>query len=349
MKKFDLKQKLKTIDSSIQTLLVLIAVIFVLMAILSPSTFYSWANVRSMIFQLPEVGILAFGVMICMISGGIDLSLVGLANLAGIICSLIILAMGGSPLSIALGIIVGVVIGCLGGLFNGFFISVLQLPPMLVTLCGLQLFSGLGLGITTGPAVTGLPDSFKFIANGSIINSSNGIPVVLFIFIAVLAVVVFVMNNTVFGQQVYFMGSNKEAAKFSGINCHKVTLTTYAFSGILGAIAGIIMTSHFNSAKSDYGSTYTLLSILIVVLGGVHPDGGRGKVLGVTLSVLLLQFITQAFTIMRIDTNWKNFAYGLLLIFALCITLLQPKLQERRRHRETPAGPNAAAPARQSE
>ncbi len=73
---------------------------------------------------------------------------------------------------------------------------------------------------------------------------------------------------------------------------------------------------------------------MIVVLGGVHPDGGRGKVLGVTLSVLLLQFITQAFTIMRIDTNWKTFAYGLLLILALCITLLQPRMQQRRRRRE---------------
>lgn len=337
MKKIVLKQKIKAFDNSILTLLALIAAIFVIMAILEPSVFYSWSNVRSMIFQIPEVGILAFGVMICMISGGIDLSLAGLATLAGIICSLIILQMGGSIISIVLGVIVGIIVGCAGGLFNGFFISFLQLPPMLVTLCGLQLFRGLGLGITTGPAVTGLPDSFKFIANGSIVNSSNGIPVVLFVFIVVLASVVFIMNNTVFGHQVYFMGSNKEAARYSGINCHRVTMLTYALSGILGAIAGIIMTSHFNSAKSDYGSTYTLLSILIVVLGGVHPDGGRGKVLGVTLSVLLLQFITQAFTIMKIDSNWKTFAYGLLLILALCITLFQPKLQERKLQKEAMA------------
>lgn len=326
-------QKLRQMDSSIKTLLILIGMIFVIMAMLRPDAFYSWSNLRSMIFQLPEVGILAFGVMICMISGGIDLSLVGLANLAGIVCALTIINMGGSIFSIFVGIVIGLLIGCAGGLLNGFFISVLQLPPMLVTLSGLQLFTGLGLGITTGPAVQGLPDTFKFIANGSIFSTSKGLPVVLFVFIAVLAGVVFIMNNTVFGHQVYFMGSNKEAARYSGINCHKVTLMTYALSGILGAIAGIIMTSHFNSAKSDYGATNTLLSILIVVLGGVHPDGGRGKVLGVVLSVLLLQFITQAFTLMRIDTNWKTCAYGLLLIFALCITLLQPMLQERRRKR----------------
>ncbi|HBU11745.1 MAG TPA: ABC transporter permease [Clostridiales bacterium] len=334
MKNTMVKQR-KKIDNSILTLLALIVGIFVLMAILSPGSFYSWANVRSMIFQFPEFGIIALGVMLCMISGGIDLSLVGLANLAGIIAAYIILAMGGSNLGIVVGIVAGVAVGFGGGLFNGVLISSLNLPPMLVTLCGLQLFTGLGLGITSGPAVTGLPDNFKFIANGSIPLGSIEIPIVLFVFIGVLAVVVFIMRNTVFGHQIYFLGSNKEAAQYSGINCKKVIRMTYALSGALGAVAGIIMTSHFNSAKSDYGATYTLLSILIVVLGGVHPDGGRGKVLGVVLSVLLLQFITQMFTLLKIDTNWKTFTYGLLLIAALCITLFQAKYKERKAYKES--------------
>jgi simple sugar transport system permease protein len=335
-----LKQKVK-VESSILTLLALIVIIFVIMAILNPSTFYSWSNVQSMIFQFPEFGIIALGVMICMISGGIDLSLVGLANLAGIIGALIMLRMDGSNLGIVVGMAVGVGVGFAGGLLNGFFISTLNLPPMLVTLCGLQLFTGLGLGITTGPAVKGLPDNFKFIANGSIPIGGVQIPVVLFVFIGVLAVVIFIMRNTVFGHQIYFMGSNKEAAQYSGINCRKVTLLVYAMSGALGAAAGLIMTSHFNSAKSDYGATYTLLSILIVVLGGVHPDGGRGRVLGVLLSVLLLQFITQVFTIMKIDTNWKTFTYGILLILALCITLIQSKYQERKLYKAAMADQKA--------
>ncbi len=325
----------KKYDDSILTLIVLIVGVMVFMAVMKPESFYSWNNVRSMIFQFPEFGIIAFGVMICMISGGIDLSLVGLANLTGIICATIMLAMGGSNLSILVGIAVGVLIGLLGGMFNGFLISKLGLPPMLVTLCGLELYTGLGLGITTGPAVNGLPDNFKFIANGSIPLGSVELPIVLFIFIGILALVVFIMKNTVFGHHVYFMGSNKEAAKFSGINCHKTTMLTYSISGILGAVAGIIMTSHFNSAKSDYGVTYTLLSILIVVLGGVHPDGGRGRVLGVTLSVLLLQFITQAFTLLKIETNWKTFTYGVLLIVALSITMIQSKMAERKAEKES--------------
>lgn len=324
----------KKYDNSILTLFVLIAVVLVLMAVVKPESFFSWSNVRSMIFQFPEFGIIAFGVMICMIAGGIDLSLVGLANLTGIVCASIMIAMGGSNLSIVLGIAAGIGVGILGGAFNGFLISKLKLPPMLVTLCGLELFTGLGLGITTGPALNGLPDNFKFISNGSIPIGTLELPIVIFIFILVLVGVTFIMKNTVFGQHVYFMGSNKEAAKYSGINCHKTTMLTYSLSGLLGAAAGIIMTSHFNSAKSDYGATYTLLSILIVVLGGVHPDGGRGRVLGVTLSILLLQFITQAFTLMKIETNWKTCVYGLLLILALVITMIQSNVEQRKAEKD---------------
>ena len=303
-------------DSSILSLCIMIAIVLVGMAILKPGTFYTMTNLRSMIFQFPEFGIMALGMMLCMISGGIDLSLVGIANLSGIVATYIMLAMGGSTVSIAIACVAAILVGALCGCFNGFMIGYLKIPAMLVTLCGLQLYGGIGLGITTGPALTGLPDAYKYIANGSIGN----IPVVVFIFIVVVALVGFLMNFTVYGQQVRFMGSNDEASRYSGINNLKVTIMTYMISGILGAISGILITSHFNSAKADYGSSYTLLTLLIVVLGGVHPDGGRGKVSGVVLSILLLQLVAQAFSILQIDPtgNMKTFVYGLLLILVLC-------------------------------
>ena len=305
-----------TDDSSIFSLSVMIAVVLVAMAILRPATFYTMTNLRSMIFQFPEFGIMALGMMLCMISGGIDLSLVGIANLAGIVAAYIMRAMGGTAASIAIACAAAICVGALCGIFNGFMIGYLKIPPMLVTLCGLQLYGGIGLGITTGPALTGLPDAYKFIANGSL----GSIPVVVFIFIAVVIMMSFLMNFTVYGQQVLFMGSNNEASRYSGINNLKVTILTYMISGILGAISGILITSHFSSAKADYGSSYTLLTLLIVVLGGVHPDGGRGKVSGVILSILLLQLVAQAFSILQIDPtgNMKTFVYGLLLILGLC-------------------------------
>ncbi len=321
--------KKKNIDGSILTLWIMIAVVLIAMAILKPGTFYKMTNLRSMIFQFPEYGIMALGMMLAMISGGIDLSLVGIANLSGIVAAKIMIGMGGEPVSIAIGIMAALAVGAVCGCFNGFMIGYLKVPAMLVTLCGLQLYTGIGLGITTGPALTGLPDSYKYFANGSI----GQIPVVLFIFVAVVAVIYFIMNFTVYGQQVRFMGSNDEAARYSGINNLKVTIMTYMISGILGSISGVLITSHFNSAKADYGSSYTLLTLLIVVLGGIHPDGGRGNVGGVVLSILLLQLVAQAFNILQIDPtgNMKTFVYGALLIIVLCANVLKGKKKKAKK------------------
>ena len=321
--------KKKNIDGSILTLWVMIAVVLIGMAILKPGTFYKMTNLRSMIFQFPEYGVMALGMMLAMISGGIDLSLVGIANLSGIVAAYIMINMGGTPTSIVLACMAAIAVGAACGFFNGFMIGYLKVPAMLVTLCGLQLYGGIGLGITTGPALSGLPAGYKFIANGSI----GQIPVVLFIFIAIVAAVYFLMNFTVYGQQVRFMGSNDEAARYSGINNLKVTIMTYVISGILGSISGILITSHFNSAKSDYGSSYTLLTLLIAVLGGIHPDGGRGNVGGVVLAILLLQLVAQAFNILQIDPtgNMKTFVYGALLIIVLCANVLKGRKKKAKK------------------
>lgn len=314
------------IDRHIATLLGLMIFVLLLMAILKPGQYYTISNLRSMIFQFPEFGILSFGMMICMIAGGIDLSLVGIMNLSGVAAALVITKMGGTVLSIIMGCIVAILVGAVCGAFNGFIIGSLRIPAMLVTLCSLELYVGLALAITGGPAINSLPDAFKNIANGSV----GPIPNVLFLFIAVTAIVAFVMKSTVFGHEIYFLGSNAEAARYTGINTLKVTIMTYLFSGVLGGISGIIITSHLNSAKSSNGSTYTLLSLLIVVLGGVHPDGGKGKVFGVTLAVVLLQLIANAFIIMRAPDTLKTFVNGCLLVAALVVDVMMEKRTEKK-------------------
>ena len=213
-----------------------------------------------------------------------------------------------------------------GWIMLGESMSWKSIVAMLVTLCGLQLYTGLAYGITGGPAINGMCDAFQAISNGSI----AGIPYVLFIFIAVFLLVTFVMKSTVFGHEIYFLGSNARASRYSGINTLKVTIMTHAFSGILGGISGILITSHLNSAKSSNGSTYTLLTLLIVVLGGVHPDGGKGKVLGVTLSTILLQLIANAFGLLHMDDNAKTFVNGCMLVAALLLDVYLDKRAAKR-------------------
>lgn len=305
----------RQIDPHIKALLGMMAFVLTLMAVLKGDTYFTISNLRSMFFQFPEYGILTFGMMMCMIAGGIDLSLVGIMNLSGVICALFIKNMDGSNVSIVIGIIAALLIGAICGAFNGFIIGYLNIPAMLVTLCGLELYSGLALAITGGPAINNLPDTFKNIANGSI----GFIPVVIFIFVAVVLAVAFIMKCTVFGHEIYYLGTNAQASRYSGINNLKVTVLTYMCSGILGSIAGVVITSHLNSAKSSNGSSYTTLSLLIAVLGGINPDGGEGKVSGVILSIILLQLVANAFTIMRAPDTTRTLVNGCLLVLALLI------------------------------
>ena len=318
-------------DTHIMTILGLMVLVIIMMLIFQPGNYFTLMNLRSMIYQFPEYGILSLGMMACMIAGGIDLSLVGIMNFTGVLAALIVKNMvteegGMAAPAIILAVIVALAVGGLCGAFNGFIIGFFNIPAMLVTLCGLQLYKGLAYGITGGPAINGMCDPFKEIANGSI----AGIPYALFIFIVVVLIVSFVMKSTVFGNEIYFLGSNAQAAKYSGINTLKVTVMTHMFSGILGGCSGILITSHLNSAKSSNGETYTLLSLLIVVLGGVHPDGGKGRVMGVVLATILLQMIANALGLMHIDDNTKTFINGCMLVSALLLDVYLDKRAAKR-------------------
>ena len=313
-------------DTHIRTIVGLMVLALILMAILQPGNYFTLKNAKSMIFQFPEYGILAFGMMVCMIAGGIDLSLVGIMNFTGVLAAMIVTKMteGGEGMAIPailVAVVTALVVGGACGAFNGFIIGYFNIPAMLVTLCGLQLYTGLAYGITGGPAINGMCDAFKNIANGTV----AGIPYVLFIYIIVVAVVAFVMRSTVFGNEIYFLGSNAKASRYSGINTLRVTIMTHMFSGILGGVSGILITSHLNSAKSSNGSTYTLLTLLIVVLGGIHPDGGKGRVTGVALATILLQMIANAFGLLHMDDNAKTFVNGCLLVAALLLDVYLDK------------------------
>ena len=310
-------------DTHILTIVGLMVLALILMAILQPGNYFTLKNAKSMIFQFPEYGILAFGMMVCMIAGGIDLSLVGIMNFTGVLAAMIVTKMteGMAIPAILVAVVTAIVVGGACGAFNGFIIGYFNIPAMLVTLCGLQLYTGLAYGITGGPAINGMCDAFKNIANGTVV----GIPYVLFIYIIVVAVVAFVMRSTVFGNEIYFLGSNAKASRYSGINTLRVTIMTHMFSGILGGVSGILITSHLNSAKSSNGSTYTLLTLLIVVLGGIHPDGGKGRVTGVALATILLQMIANAFGLLHMDDNAKTFVNGCLLVAALLLDVYLDK------------------------
>lgn len=304
-------------------LLLIVIALFILFSLLRPDTFPTGRNLRSMAFQASEIGILALGVALAMLTGGIDLSINSTANLTGIIAGSVLTAMipaDAAPeqrvIAIILALLAGMLVGLACGLFNGFLIAIVRMPAILATLGTLILFEGIGTAITEGASVFG-QEALVFIGNGDIL----GVPVPFVMLLIAIALLTFILARTKFGFDVYMLGTNPRAAEFSGINSTRVLLTTYAISGLLSAVAGIIILGRTNAAAVDFGGSYVLLAVLIAVLGGIDPYGGSGRLLGVLLALIALQFLSTGLNMALFELSganfFKEFAWGALLLLVL--------------------------------
>jgi len=309
---------------------------FVLMSVLVPKKFLTLDNFRSMMFQFPEIGIYAVAVMLAMLLGGIDLSVVGIGNLSCILSALLMIKLTpsiGGGAAVLVGILVTLVVGCICGIFNGILIAKVGIPAMLATLGTMEIYSGLGVALTKGAAVFGLPDQYAFIGAGYLL----GIPVPLIIFVVVMVVFTIALQRKKFGLELYLMGTNAKAARFAGINTDATIIKTHMVGGLLSAVAGIILSSRVVSAKASYGSSYILQCLLVAILGGVSPFGGFGKVTGVVMAILTLQFLSSGFNMMRADGYFKTFIWGAVLIAAMIMNYYGNKFAEKKKKKEMAA------------
>ncbi len=333
--KFSLEKYFKIQDWNLLRLLIITVALFILMSVLMPTKFPTLQNFRSMGFQLSEIGILGIAIAITMITGGIDLSLNAVANLTGIIASLILTRIAGADVAnpqtgtaVALAIVIGLGVGTLCGLINGFLVAYIGIPAILATLGTMTLFTGFAFVITKGTGFFGIP-AFQFIGNGEF----YGIPVPLIIFLGVAIIMSVVMNNSAFGLRMYLLGSNPKASRFSGINNKVVLLRTYALSGFLASLAGLVILGRTNSANPDYGASYVLQALLIAVLGGVDVNGGFGKISGLVLAVISLQFLSTGLNMLLFRYSganfFKMFSWGLLIIVFMIVNYLSYQRKQR--------------------
>ena len=318
-----LVQRWLTPKGDLGRLLILTLVLFGVMTVLNPDRFLTARNFQSMAFQFPELGLLALAVMITLVTAGIDLSIVSIANLSGILAALVLTggASGGAEPTLPRvvgAVLVALIGGALCGAFNGFLIGRLGLTPILATLGTLQLFLGLAYVITRGPAVAGFSDPFLWLGNGDVL----GLPVPLLLFVVVSLVMALLLGRTRFGLQLYLLGSNETAARYAGFDRASLLFRTYLISGLIAASAGLLMIARTNSAKADYGTSYLLQAILVAILGGVSPNGGTGTVRGVLLALLALQFISSGFSALRLSQFAQEFAWGALLLAVMVINAL---------------------------
>ena len=303
-------KKAKKIDGNILRLLAIFVIILAVSGITKGTSFLNVGNLQSMAKTLTEYGLMAVGCGITMISGGIDLSTVYIANLCGILAGL---TMNESSSSIVLAIIVALVVGALCGIFNGFLVSVLKIPAMLATLGTYQLYMGIAVVASKGSTVSGVT-SFSSFAYMTV----AGIPMPFIVFVLMIVVISFIMGKTKFGKRVHLVGTNEKASKFAGINTVSVLIRAYMLSGIVSAVAGLLSLSRINSAKADFGSSYTMQTILISVLGGINPDGGFGSIPGVAIAVLILQMLSSYLNMFpSISNYYRDLIWGVALIAVL--------------------------------
>jgi simple sugar transport system permease protein len=291
-------------------------------AVMSKGAFIDPYNLQSMAGQLPELGLLAIGVMLAMSSGngGIDLSGIALANLAGVASAMLVgsqLSPDDSPVLFTVAFAgVAMVVGVAGGVLNGLLVAKLGLTPILCTLGTQLVFTGLAVVLSGGPSVrVGSAEPLMSIGNDLVF----GVPISFLIFCAVTLAVGAVLKYSPFGIRLFLMGTNPRAARYAGFAQVKLLVTTYGLSGLMAGIAAVLIASRNVNVKWDYGQSYLLIAILITVMAGVKPEGGYGRMTCLFLSATALQLLSSALNFADLSNFFRDCAWGALLLVFLAI------------------------------
>lgn len=296
-----------------------------LFSIIAPQTL-SFNALNSMAIQLPQLGILTLAMFIPVISGGLNLAITYIANVAGLLAGFILtqfftaLGIGSGILAIILALAVGAFIGGLIGAMVAWF----DAHPILVTLGAMILLKGSMEWITRGGNIAGMPEFIQYLGNGT----WAGVPIIFWVFLSACVFVWFVMHFTRLGFSIYMIGSNPRAAAFSGIAVKRVYVWVYALSGGLSALAGLVMLAQNNSMRVDNGKDFLLITLLACFLSGADPFGGSGKVLPLIIALFALQLISSGMNMLGVNPFVTTALWG---IFLIVVMLLRALTNQRRK------------------
>ncbi len=288
--------------------------------VLSRGTFIDLYSLQSMAGQVPELGLLAIGVMLAMSSGngGIDLSGIALANLAGVVSALLVssfLSPDINPWAFTVAFsIIAIAVGLIGGLLNGLLIARLGLTPILCTLGTQMLFTGLAVVFSGGVSVrVGSAEPLLEIGSGLV----YGIPISFIIFSVISLIIGMMLKFSPFGIRLFLMGTNAKAARYAGLSLGRILIRTYGMCGFLAGVVAVLIASRNVNVKWDYGQSYLLIAILITVMAGVKTEGGYGRITCMFLSATALQLLSSMFNFVNASNFIRDFAWGMLLLIFL--------------------------------
>jgi len=282
---------------------------------LTTAEFATLYNVFNMTQYGVEIGLLALGETLVIISGGgsIDLSVGSMLSLSGVFMGLLTMRVG---LNVWLAALLGILSGGLLGAINALFVTRIGIPALIVTLGTLYAYASAALVLTDTVPISGLPEHLFVLGQSKVL----GVPFqVLMIFIPVALVLHVALRRTIFGRNLHAVGTNEVAARFAAINVGAVRFWVFTLAGLLAGLAAVVMTSRVASARPDAGVGYELQAITIAVLGGTSILGGEGTVLGTILGVLVITVLSNGLQLAGINPIWQLGAVGIVLVVTVLL------------------------------
>lgn len=292
--------------------------VFVIFAALEPA-FVGVGNLGEIVVQSSIIAVVALGLTLVIVTGGIDLSVGSIVGLVSVVCA-VNLPTWGTPLTIVLGLTLGAVLG----LFNGFVSAYFDLQSFIVTLATLNLFRGLAFLYTDGRPTFGLDDNFRTFFAGSVLGIQN--PIILLVVTTIVCWLT--LNNTRLGTYLRAVGSNPDAARKSGVRVKRTRLYAFVLSGALCALAALMLIGRIGAAEPITGSGFELTAIAAVVVGGTSLTGGRASIFGTILGAILLGAIRTGLTLLNVNAYVQYVVTGAIILVAVLVDRFVSRKQE---------------------
>ena len=289
------------------------------------STFLGLSNLRNIADQIAVIAIIAVGMTMVIITGGIDLSVGSLVALSAVLTAYMIRLSGGvnasSGAMLLCSLAAIVACGLVGG-FSGFMITTFRIPPFIATLAMMQVASGMAFIRSRGQTIYDIPASFTWLGRGSSLFSLPN-AVVLMIMIYIIAHIV--MKRTITGRNIYAVGGNLEAARLSGIITNRTLMFTYLVAGLVAGIGGVITVSQLKAGAPTYGNSYELFVIAAVVVGGTSLSGGEGRIFGTLVGAFIIAVIRNGMNLMNVEPYTQKVVLGLVILGAVLLDMLKQR------------------------
>lgn len=286
---------------------------------LSSGRFFTPGNLRNILLQVSIVSLLSIGSTLVIIAGGIDLSPgSAIALLTMILASLIKFLGFPTPLGIAAAVLIGAVLG----LWNGVLTAYLRIPAFITTVASMSIFRGLAFMFNNGSPVFSVSDPLTVIFYGTVL----GVPLVFFYILFFFLLASFMMKHTELGREIYAVGGNRAAARYSGINVQQVIMSSFIMAGVMAGFASVLMAARLNSGSPNYGVGMELSAIAAAVIGGASLEGGKGNVIATLFGALTITIVQNGLNLHAVPTSVQNIVIGLIIMFAVFIDMWRREL-----------------------